>query len=212
MPNKRGIVFVMLGAVLVTAALLLLLYNGYEDRNARQHAETLMDDLQTAAKETMSPALNSGETAEQTGQTEAETAEPLGREMSVVTIDGYEYIGYLSIPSLGLDLPVMAEWDYKRLKIAPCRHFGSSRTDNLVIAAHNYKSHFGTLSRLDVGAEVIFTDMDGIVNRYHLIRGPQTLPSHAVDEVQNSGCDLVLYTCTPGGKTRVAVFCDRIGE
>ena len=30
--------------------------------------------------------------------------------------------------------------------------------------------------------------------------------------VQNSGHDLVLYTCTKGGKTRVTVFCDRVDD
>ena len=133
-------------------------------------------------------------------------------EMPVVMIDGYEYIGYVSIPDLELELPIMAEWDYSRLKIAPCRHFGSSRTDDLVIAAHNYKTHFGSLSKLRSGAEVIFTDMDGIENRYVLVKDPQTLAPDAVDAVQNSGYDLVLYTCTPGGATRVVAFCDRVAE
>lgn len=56
----------------------------------------------------------------------------------------------------------MSEWDCSRLRIAPCRHFGSSRTDDLVIAAHNYKNHFGSLASLAVGTEIFFTDMDDI--------------------------------------------------
>ena len=43
--------------------------------------------------------------------------------MPTVTIDGYDYIGYVEAPVLGLKLPVMAEWDYDRLKIAPCRRW-----------------------------------------------------------------------------------------
>lgn len=91
---------------------------------------------------------------------------PLDPEMPVVMLDGYEYVGYVEIPTLGLKLPVMSEWDYTRLKVAPCRQFGSSRTDDLVIAAHNYESHFGHLKDLSVGDTVTFTDMDGIVNTY----------------------------------------------
>jgi len=30
-----------------------------------------------------------------------------------------------------------------------------------------------------------------------------------VEAVEHSGHDLVLYTCTYGGKTRIVVFCDR---
>ena len=128
--------------------------------------------------------------------------------MPVVMLDGYEYVGYVEIPVLGLKLPVMSEWDYNRLKLAPCRQFGSSRTDDLVIAAHNYESHFGHLKDLSAGDTVTFTDMEGIVNNY-CVEKIETLNPNEVDAVQNSGYDLVLYTCTKGGKTRVTVFCNR---
>lgn len=190
------------------SALLLLLYNGYEERRAGQEAELLLDDVLSAiTDQTDIPTQQ----AENDVEESTEQAETLTAEMPVVMIDGYEYIGYISIPDLELELPVMAEWDYNRLKISPCRHFGSSRTDDLVIAAHNYKTHFGKLSSLEEGAEIIFTDMDGIENYYTLSR-LDTLAPDAVDAVQNSGYDLVLYTCTPGGATRVVAFCDRVAE
>ena len=208
MPKKAGIIFVTIGVVLILSALLLFLYNGLENRRAGQQAESLMDDIQSAMTEKIDIITKQTEF-------EIEIMEPeeiLSDEMPVVMIDGYDYIGFLSIPELELELPVMAEWDYDRLKIAPCRHFGSSRTDDLVIAAHNYQSHFGSLSKLKSGAEIIFTDMDGIENRYTLVRDPETFAPDSVDAVQNSGYDLVLYTCTPGGATRVVAFCDRVTE
>lgn len=211
MPKKSGIIFVTMGAVLMLSALLLFLYNGYEERRAGEEAELLLDDIQSAIAEETEPTT--GPTEIEIVLTEStEPTETLPAEMPVVEIDGYEYIGYLFIPDLELELPVMSEWDYNRLKVAPCRHFGSSRTDDLVIAAHNYKTHFGSLSSLEVGAEIIFTDMDGIENRYTLMKAPETLAPDAVDAVQNSGYDLVLYTCTPGGATRVVAFCDRVVE
>ena len=193
MPKKAGIIFVTLGVVLILSALLLFLYNEFEDRRAGQQAELLMDEIHSAMADV------------------TESQETLPAEMPVVEIDGYEYIGYLSIPDLELELPVMSEWDYNCLKVAPCRHFGSSRTDDLVIAAHNYKRHFGPLSKLDIGAEIIFTDMEGIENRYAL-QELSTLAPDAVDAVQNSGYDLVMYTCTSSGATRVVAFCDRVTE
>ena len=133
----------------------------------------------------------------------------LDPELPVVELDGYEYVGYVEIPTLEVELPVMADWDYDRLKIAPCRQFGSSRTDDLVIAAHNYQTHFGRLKELQKGDTVRFTDMEGIVNTYSVSKC-ETLQPTEVDAVQNSGYDLVLYTCTLGGRTRVTVFCDRV--
>lgn len=191
------------------SALLLLLYNGYEEYRAGQKAELLLDDIQSviAKPEFPAPTTEIGtEGMESTGETET-----LPVELPVVMIDGYECIGYISIPDLKLELPVISEWNYSFLKIAPCRHFGSSRTDDLVIAAHNYKTHFGSLSELEIGAEVCFTDMDGIENHYTLKR-LDTLTPDAVDAVQNSGYDLVLYTCTSSGTTRLVAFCDRTAD
>ena len=205
MPRKTGIAIVAVGAVLILSALLLLLYNRYEDARAGQEAESLLANVEAAVS------------AEGMDWTEANrpeaTAIPfptsLAPEMPAVMLDGYEYVGYIEIPALELKLPVMSDWDYARLKIAPCRQFGSSRTDDLVIAAHNYESHFGCLRDLSAGDTVMFTDMDGIVNTY-CVEEIETLDPNEVDAVQNSGYDLVLYTCSKSGKTRVTVFCDRI--
>lgn len=193
MPKKTGIAIVAVGAVLILSALLLLLYNRYEDAHAGQEAESLLENVEAV--------ISSQPDA-------APSATPLDPQMPVVMLGGYEYVGYVEIPALGLKLPVMSEWDYNRLKLAPCRQFGSSRTDDLVIAAHNYESHFGHLKDLSVGDTVTFTDMEGVVNTYS-VKKIETLNPNEVDAVQNSGYDLVLYTCTKGGKTRVTVFCDR---
>ena len=132
-------------------------------------------------------------------------------ELPVKVVDGYGYIGYVEIPALERKLPVMSQWDYERLKIAPCRQSGSSYTDDLVIAAHNYKSQFGGLKNLDTGDTVIFTDMNGVVNTYR-VEKRETIEPEDVDAVLNSEDDLVLYTCTLGGETRVVVFCKRAEE
>ena len=145
-----GLVCIVLGVVLLLAAGGLYAYNRYEDAHAGAEAQTVVADLQQKV-ETPEPETESG---------------PLDPELPVVEIDGNEYVGEISIPAIGIDLPVMSEWSYPRLKIAPCRQFGSSRTDDLVIAAHNYESHFGKLTSLTAGDSVTFTDMDGIVNEY----------------------------------------------
>ena len=204
MPKKTGIAIIAVGAVLILSALLLLLYNRYEDAHAGQEAESLLASVEAAISAQEMAAPNKPESTEA-------PSPPLDPEMPVVTLGGYEYVGYVEIPTLGLKLPVMAEWDYTRLQIAPCRQFGSSRTDNLVIAAHNYDTHFGKLKELSKGDTVIFTDMEGIVSTY-CIEKLETLSPDAVDTVLNSGYDLVLYTCTKGGRTRVIVFCDRAAE
>ena len=187
MPKKSGVILISLGAVLILAALLLLLYNRSEDRRAGQEAESLLEDVRS---------------------TMAANADPEPQEEPAEEIT-YDYAGVIAIPDLSLELPVIDQWSYARLKVAPCRQSGAAADGDLVIAAHNYKSHFGYLDRLEPGASVIFTDMEGTVYRYAVEEIRQLEPEDAEDvsSVFSSEYPLVLYTCTPGGKARVAVFC-----
>lgn len=187
MPKKSGVILISLGAVLILAALLLLLYNRSEDRRAGQEAESLLEDVRSSM---------------------AANADPDPQEEPVEEIT-YDYAGVIAIPNLSLELPVIDQWSYARLKVAPCRQSGAAADGDLVIAAHNYKSHFGYLDRLEPGASVIFTDMEGTVYRYAVEGIRQLAPEDAEDvsSVFSSEYPLVLYTCTPGGKARVAVFC-----
>ena len=187
MPKKSGVILISLGAVLILAALLLFLYNRSEDRRAGQEAESLLEDVRS---------------------TMAANADPEPQEEPAEEII-YDYAGVIVIPDLSLELPVIDQWSYARLKVAPCRQSGAAADGDLVIAAHNYKSHFGYLDRLEPGASVIFTDMEGTVYRYAVEEIRQLAPEDAEDvsSVFSSEYPLVLYTCTPGGKARVAVFC-----
>ena len=185
-----GIICILAGVLLAAAALLLLQNNQKEDAAAGAAAASVVQQLQTTA-----PAAQPDAAGETTVPAE--------------TINGYDYIGVLEIPALNLTLPIMANWDYDRLKIAPCRQFGSVETDDLVIAGHNYKTHFGYLDQLQVGDAVNFTDVNGKVTVYH-VELTSILQPDDVDAVQNSGYPLVLYSCTYSGKTRLTVFCKKV--
>ena len=128
--------------------------------------------------------------------------------MPAVDVGGYDYIGFLSIPVLNLELPVMSEWSYPRLKLAPCRFDGSAYTDDLIVAAHNYQRHFGRLKTLNIGDTVVFTDMEGNVFSYVVSGMEQLLPSQG-KAMRAGDWDLTLFTCTVGGQQRVTIRCER---
>lgn len=179
------------GALLICGALGILAYNDFQNKQAQESSQTVMESIRLSIAE------------KELGD---EAVDPFDDTMTVVEIDGYGYIGYISIPALELDLPVMSEWDYGRLKIAPCRYYGGTKTDNLVIAAHNYRLHFGYLGHLEVGDTVIFTDMESEISTYKVTSVEILMPTD-VDKVKDTGDDLILYTCTYGGSKRVAVRC-----
>ena len=127
---------------------------------------------------------------------------------------GWGYIGYLSIPSIGLELPVMSEWSYAGLKVAPGRYSGSTYADNMVVCAHNYAKHFSPIKWLALGSEVYFTDMDGQRWSYE-VSNVETIQPTDIDKMitasDEDAWDLTLFTCTTGGRARCAVRCTRTG-
>ena len=119
-----------------------------------------------------------------------------------------EYVGYLTIPDLNLVLPVCSTCTALQLMYAPCRYTGSVEGNDLVISAHNYKSHFGRLKDLSIGAKIIFTDLDWTETRYVVVES-EVLQPEEVRKMVISGYDLTLFTCTKGGLTRYTVRCMR---
>ncbi|MBQ7841303.1 MAG: sortase [Lachnospiraceae bacterium] len=194
MRNKLGNFFMIAGALLVLAAVLLLYQNRREAALADASAQEILPRL-----------------AEQITKDGEELPDPYDTAMKEVEIDGNNYIGYLAIPALGLELPIMSEWNYERLKIAPCRYYGTVKSGDLVIAAHNYERHFGNISKLEEGDEVYFTDMGGVVTRYAVV-ARDVLEPNAVEEMTAGNYSLTLFTCTYGGKSRVTVYCDMVKE
>ena len=177
------------GAALVFAALALLLWNQRENRQAEHYTENVF-------RQVVSNIENS------------ESKDIRDSEMTTVVMDGDEYVGYLTIPTLELELPVMSEWDYDRLKLSPCRYSGTAKTNNLAIAAHNYASHLGRIHELNPNDPVYFVDADNKIFRYKVVL-VDTISSYDVEKVAESDYALTLFTCTYSGRERVAVYCEK---
>lgn len=197
---------ISLGAVLILSALLLFVYNQWEDQKAGESAEKMLADVQTAITQQIesSPAQPEKEESAEREETEPE-------ETKISMINGYNYIGVLNLPTLNLELPVLSDCDEALLKVAPCRDFGDLATDDLVIAAHNYRRHFGRLSQLSYGDQVTFTDMDGNVHVYQVAEISMIAPTD-VNLVADSAYELVLYTCDYTNQNRIMVGCRKIAE
>ena len=129
-------------------------------------------------------------------------------EMQVENIYGDGFVGSLSIPELAVNLPVMSDWSYQKLKSAPCRYSGTADDGNFIILAHNYAGHFGRIKGLAKGAEVVFKDNLKQDTKY-VVDKMEILEPYEYDRLTQSGYDLTLFTCTPGGNARVAVRCKK---
>ena len=210
-----------LGMLLLLSAAILTSLNFIEDGQAGEAAGNALEQLLLAERDARDAARRaSSETSDEPTATSGgitldpvylndNTSTPEG-EMPVIEIDGYGYIGVLQIPSLDLTLPVISDWSYPALQIAPCRYEGSAYDGGLVIAGHNFDSHFGNLSRLEPGDEIRFIDLSGHTFTY-AVAETEVLDATAIDQMVNGGWDLTLFTCTLSGETRFTVRCTLAG-
>lgn len=186
-----------IGLLLVAAALALVVYNSWDNNRAAASVQHVLKEMSQQPE--TKPAPEPGT------ENASNTAEPA--EMDTVTVDNNAYIGTLQIPALGLDLPIMSDWNYAKLRIAPCRYHGTPQ-ESLVLAAHNYRSHFGRLDQLQPGDTVTFTDLKGNVFRY-VVAEIEVLQPTAIEQMVSNDWDLTLFTCTLSGRTRLTVRCMR---
>ena len=191
MSKRAGIITLALGAALILGALLLWGLNERESEEAGRQSDELLTIIQAQIDgEPLPPAP------------EADSAAPAD---PMALARGYEAIGILTLPDLGLTLPVLADWDEARLQAAPCRHQGSIEDGDLVIAGHNYRRHFANLDQLAPGAAITFTDMEGVVHPF-VLDHTAVVAGTDVAAVLDSEFPLILYTCDYTGEGRITLY------
>lgn len=193
-----------IGLLLLAAALVLTGYNIWESKKAEKFSDAALEKF---------IAHIEGTSVQKDAVQNLDVPDYVrfpDKEMPVVLIDGEYYVGVLEIPELNLSLPILAgEWSYAKLRKSPCCYAGSIYKGDMVIAGHNYWSHFSRIKRLDVGSEIHFIDAEGNVF-YYTIGWVDILQPTDVDKLTDSkDWDLTLFTCTYGGGERHTVRCIR---
>lgn len=195
--NKR-IALMISGIALICSAVILTAYNIHEDYNAAEAASSVLKEFDDVMKSNAENALPAGISGEIIISPDT--------PMPTITIKGKEYIGTIRIPTLSLELPVAKDWDYTQMKTSPCRYSGSAYSNDMVICAHNFSTHFRNIKNLHSGDTIIFTDAVGN-EFYYGVDKVETLAPTAISEMLSPDYDLSLFTCTYGGSARVTVRC-----
>lgn len=184
MNNKKWLILIIIGIILILSALSLQIYNYYVDERAGKESKEVVEKIHKELKET------------------SENKETL-------KIDGNEYIGIIEIPKLKLELPVMSDWSYKKMKISPGLYYGDINTDDLVICAHSYKNLFRYIKDLNKEDLLIYTDMNGEKYLYQ-VEVIEILSPEDIKEMIESEFDLTLFTCTDDNQDRVTVRFNKV--
>lgn len=185
--KQIGNALIITGSIALIIAAAVLLFNLFQDKEAGRQSNEVLEEIESLIHESGDSGDNSS-------------------EMPTVYVDSLPYIGTVCIPAIGIKLPVINEWSLAGAKIAPCRYTGSIYDGSLIIAGHNFSSHFGFISSLKAGDEVYFTDIKG--NKYVFsVLKTEIIEKKDVNRMVSGKWDLTLFTCTIGGKQRITVRC-----
>lgn len=188
--RNKDLLLVALGLIMAAAGLFLQLTEVQQEQLAGENAALLLEAVSQ--------------------QLPAAPAEPLPGEdpedePQSLAVMGYDVLGTLRIPSVDIDLPVLNDWSYDLLTVAPCRYSGSIETGDLVILGHSYRTHLRPLRQVQPGDSVELTDAAGTVHRYvvaetEILRGSD-------GSLLPSGYPLTIFTCTADSKHRFLARC-----
>ncbi|MCL2003409.1 MAG: sortase [Oscillospiraceae bacterium] len=198
------ILYIGVAAILLSAGLSAYAYLD-ENRAKNSAAQTAWALTERIRRDKTARAGELGAAPVNTAESPDEDADGGEGVPERIEIGGETYIGVLSIPALSLELPVNSEFSEAALKNAPCRYTGNF-AGGLVVGAHNYKHHFGELSRLSYGDAVVVTDANGTEHWYTVVL-VEILPETDIDARINSPYALTLFTCTKGRTERITVRC-----
>lgn len=175
---------VILGSCLLLAALGLTLGNLWEQRQAEQNSAHLL----ALARQRL----------------DGENPQPDDDPLNPDPLAGYAIDGILSIPDLGLELPVLADYSEENLRLSICLYCQESNGSRKVIAGHNYRNHFGRLASLEEGAFLTYTREDGTVTRYQ-VTGITEIDADDPAALDAGEWDMTLFTCNLDMTRRVLV-------
>lgn len=196
-----GILLIVCGLLLLSGGGGLAVHNAVESREAGEASHAALEEIEVSM-----PQLKLPEPVE------------LRTEMPKQEAKGYEYLGIVEIPDIDRKLPVLADYEFEWLTIAPCRFSGSYLTNDMILCSHNYPAHFDDIRYLSMGAPVVFTAVDGTVYEYEVTNRLTLQPddldillenSENSTDGQGEEWDLTLFTCDGTGQTRCVVRCMR---
>jgi len=194
----RGVILIVVGLLLVVGGIGLFAFYDHQDQMAGRNSEIILTELRGYQEDGLQvrSAVLYGEDNMHEQTLEDET---------VLTYAGYNILGTVWIPSVEIELPVLADRNEALLDVAPCCYSGSISGGDMIVMGHNYKSHFNPLHRVEIGAMVQLEDIHGIIYQYEVAK-IEYLHKNEGKKLA-SEYPLTLFTCTAGGQNRLIVRC-----
>lgn len=203
------------GIGMLICAAVMAMYYYREDQRAAESSAQLLQELRVQAgteteaaeeEERPLPEVIHREAEKDTDEG-AEDAEPAEQRVELPADLPEHALGILELPAQKLALPVMDAYSEELLKQYPCSYGAEECGDGqVIIAGHNYRSHFRCLSAMQTGDEVLLTTTDGIRHTYEVSEIIE-ISGNDREALFAGMWDLTLFTCAGYRKNRVVVRC-----
>ena len=201
---SRRALLILTGVLLLLAAAGLGLRNWMDQRQAGLLSKEILARAEAALLENSPSASH---LPEGTADGSSNLSVP-DNGVQTASWEGYDIIGILSLPDLGLTLPVLGAYQEDLLKAAPCVFAGSweNGPQGLVIAGHNYQTHFHNIGSLTPEAKISFQALDGTLYPLQIAQ-IEEIGADEPDKLDAAAWDITLLTCNPDRSKRILVRC-----
>lgn len=119
---------------------------------------------------------------------------------------GYQTVGKIEIPKLGIEKYILAETTEESLKAAVTKTYGPKANEigNFCISGHNYVQTFGRLKELEIGDKILLTDTYNREVTYQVYKTYKVNPTDTscLSQETNGEREITLITCTLGAIKR----------
>lgn len=126
-----------------------------------------------------------------------------------VEYEGYNVVGIISIPAIGIEYPILDTTNEKTMKVAITKFWGNDVNElgNFTMAGHNNKdgTMFGKTKRLNIGDKIEMTDLTGKTIEYEIFDQYLIDPNDVscVKSVKENTREVTLITCANGRSNRL---------
>lgn len=165
-------IFIWVGICLLAGAAVLLILWQWNMQASQEKADAYVQTIRTLIPEPQ----------------DAVPEERRDNSMSVLSVDGTNFLGILEMPRYGSTLPVCAEWG--SVSKYPCCLSGSVYDRTMQIGATTQKGQYDFYREISVGDSLVFTDVEG--NRFSYVVTDIRYEKHA---------DQATLSCEPSALT-----------
>ena len=180
---------ILVGACLLIGAIVILALWRWNINNSEKRTQYYVDTLRALIPEPQNAALE----------------ERRDNTMSVLSVDGTDFVGIVELPHYASALPVCTDWG--KTSKYPCRFSGSIYDGTMQIGLTTQKGQYDFYRELSVGDTVIYTDVEG--NKYTFTITSLRYEKHADQAaLQQEEAPLTLFIKNIYSFEYLIVFCN----